>query len=437
MRQYVGARYVPKFSDVNDGEWSSTYSYEALIIVRYGNDYYTSKKPVPVGIEITNDEYWVLSGDYNGAISALNGRVDGVQDELDDAEEDIAKLRNDVDRRYIFIGDSYAELTSVTNAWIGVSCGIIGCTLGTNAYKYTKGGAGFVGNSQGKTFGDLIADAYTDLGDNASLITDIIVCGGCNDSDTSYTTQQINTAKENFYNYVFQHFPNAHIFIGCIGGFQDWTQRNKLEEVRWIYNYQTAKVTPIYNAYIPMLNNGFFSDRVHPNASGLNAIGMVVGTAVLAKSPFGCLNLRYDNIVFDSLASGVSSTDGTIRMRLTANGVELDITHLGVNYSTPITVTYNNGFVLPIGRVNRGSTALTGLFNSTALGGYIQTLPVTVYMNSGYNFKQAQGTLVFVYDDTSGGIDVSIVGKTTPDESTSSSTYSNIRVEMSHCTFAL
>lgn len=76
VREYVGARYVPKFSDLNGGDWDNTYSYESLIIVKYGNDYYTSKKAVPVGIAITNTDYWVKTGDYNGAISTLQGEID-------------------------------------------------------------------------------------------------------------------------------------------------------------------------------------------------------------------------------------------------------------------------------------------------------------------------------------------------------------------------
>lgn len=83
VRQYIGARYVPKFSDLNGGEWDNTYSYEPLTIVKYGNDYYTSKIPVPVGADILNDEYWVKTGDYNGAISTLDTRVSELEDHVD------------------------------------------------------------------------------------------------------------------------------------------------------------------------------------------------------------------------------------------------------------------------------------------------------------------------------------------------------------------
>lgn len=81
VREYVGARYVSKFSDVNNGVWDNSYSYEALTIVKYGNDFYTSKIPVPVGADINDDQYWVLTGNYNGAIAALDARLHTLEDE--------------------------------------------------------------------------------------------------------------------------------------------------------------------------------------------------------------------------------------------------------------------------------------------------------------------------------------------------------------------
>lgn len=74
-RQYIGARYVPKFAE--PVEWDSTRSYEALTIVTHNNNSYTSKKNVSKGIDIENTEYWVLTGNYNEQIiSALSGIKD-------------------------------------------------------------------------------------------------------------------------------------------------------------------------------------------------------------------------------------------------------------------------------------------------------------------------------------------------------------------------
>ena len=85
VQTYVGARYVPKFTDKNGGDWDNTFSYEALEIVKHGSDFYTAKIPVPVGVAITDTQYWVLTGEYNGAIASLNTRVS-------DLESDVAGL---------------------------------------------------------------------------------------------------------------------------------------------------------------------------------------------------------------------------------------------------------------------------------------------------------------------------------------------------------
>lgn len=60
-RQYVGARYVPKIM----GEWNKALQYEALCVVTYMGNSFTSKVPVPANVEINNTDYWVNTGNYN------------------------------------------------------------------------------------------------------------------------------------------------------------------------------------------------------------------------------------------------------------------------------------------------------------------------------------------------------------------------------------
>ena len=80
-RQYIGARYVPKFS--NPIEWSATGIYnEPLIIVTYLNNSYTSKKPVPVGSPPTDGEYWALTGAYNAQVAEYRQEVEELKNEI-------------------------------------------------------------------------------------------------------------------------------------------------------------------------------------------------------------------------------------------------------------------------------------------------------------------------------------------------------------------
>lgn len=63
-RQYVGARYVPKIM----GEWNKALQYEALSVVTYMGNSFTSKVPVPANVEIDNTNYWVNTANYNAQV---------------------------------------------------------------------------------------------------------------------------------------------------------------------------------------------------------------------------------------------------------------------------------------------------------------------------------------------------------------------------------
>lgn len=98
VRQYIGARYVPKFfenSATNDSTWAENTPYEPLTIVTWNNFSYTSKVKVPstVGAPNLNPQYWVLTGDYSGSISAILDRLDGAEGDIDQLEDDVNELQ--------------------------------------------------------------------------------------------------------------------------------------------------------------------------------------------------------------------------------------------------------------------------------------------------------------------------------------------------------
>lgn len=71
--QYVGARYVPLFADPLT--WDITKTYEPLTIVYYQGNSYTSRQAVPAGIDITNTDFWALTGNYNAQIEQYRQEV--------------------------------------------------------------------------------------------------------------------------------------------------------------------------------------------------------------------------------------------------------------------------------------------------------------------------------------------------------------------------
>ena len=82
VRQYVGARYVPKFA--NPVEWAADTSYEALTIVTFNNASYTSKVQVPptVGNPANNPKYWALTGNYNAQVEQYRQETETVSNNL-------------------------------------------------------------------------------------------------------------------------------------------------------------------------------------------------------------------------------------------------------------------------------------------------------------------------------------------------------------------
>ena len=68
---YIGNRYVPLF----DGAWDNTKEYEPLTIVEYNGASYTSRTNVPIGAEITNNTFWVCTGNYNAQVEQYRKEV--------------------------------------------------------------------------------------------------------------------------------------------------------------------------------------------------------------------------------------------------------------------------------------------------------------------------------------------------------------------------
>ena len=96
IRQYVGARYVPKFAD--PVAWASGTSYEAMTIVTYNNSSYTSKIPVPatVGNPADNPDYWALTGNYNAQVEQYRQETETVSNNLTTLQGQITTVSNNL-----------------------------------------------------------------------------------------------------------------------------------------------------------------------------------------------------------------------------------------------------------------------------------------------------------------------------------------------------
>lgn len=77
LQQYVGSRYVPIFGRKGENSiiWDNTKPYEPLTVVLYQGASYTSRQYVPVGIDIRNEEFWALTGNYNAQVEQYRQEV--------------------------------------------------------------------------------------------------------------------------------------------------------------------------------------------------------------------------------------------------------------------------------------------------------------------------------------------------------------------------
>lgn len=84
VTQYVGARYVPLFA--NPPQWTNDRQYEPLTIVLYQGNSFTSMQYVPIGIDITNEEFWAQTGNYNAQIEQYRQEVKEYTKKIADIE---------------------------------------------------------------------------------------------------------------------------------------------------------------------------------------------------------------------------------------------------------------------------------------------------------------------------------------------------------------
>lgn len=94
MPKYNTGRCIP----VCEGVHSETKEYLNLSVVletSTGNSY-TSKKKVPVGIELNNLDYWALSGQYNAQMAEVHRRIAQIEAENTNLRSEIAKIKADI-----------------------------------------------------------------------------------------------------------------------------------------------------------------------------------------------------------------------------------------------------------------------------------------------------------------------------------------------------
>ena len=353
-RQYIGARYVPKFyTNSVDGSslWESNVVYDPLTYVTLSNAHmYISKKQIPatVGTPASNAEYWLDVGSYNGFIDDLQNQINDINDvtipalesDIDDLEDRVDHLN---DRTFVIITDSYGSYQNTNNRnfyeeamyKLGIS----------DYYGFYRGSAGFCRTSP-LNFLDVLQDNEASIADKTA-ITDIIVCGGANDQ---VAPDDVSAGMVTFINYVRTNYPNAKIHVGfftesiapdLIGNFSKAVENYKTTCINKGINYIT-------NSEFIMRKISFYeNDNVHPSLYGITALSKYFAQFIAT----GAID------VWERASSTIVSNDADFTISANADHLvqvqhndQIEIT----NYSggSMLTFTSANGFTLSAGQTN-------------------------------------------------------------------------------------
>lgn len=328
--RYIGARYVPKFADPI--EWSDQRTYEPLTIVTVNGASYTSKQSVPVGVPITDSNYWVITGNYNaqvesyrqivetfdtrittnhtdivnveqknaaqdsdiasladtitlnqGNIRDLGIRLDLAETDMQQNARDITQLRTDVETlqnapsprksHIAFIGDSFSDGS-------GEVAQKLADNLGYQLINKAAAGAGFTTGSY--RFGEQLADLIID--ENFEDVEAIFVYGGVNDwNDAHSTVNAMQTAFSNFKSLWTtvprEKRPRLIFAFGNVGvttqakydGFLQW-----VKDCTRLLRSSVGMIGVVDGVYQWLMgfnpSSVFNSDNLHPNDTGCRII---------------------------------------------------------------------------------------------------------------------------------------------------------------------
>lgn len=325
IRQYIGARYVPRFM----GLYDVTQVYQALDVVDNGaGTSYIAKKTVPAGTVLSNTDYWFVYGATSGAILDIQTRLGAAENDIDNLELDVSALQSGLtaannnitdlkryttNRRYVFIGDSYDRIGS--NSWVINVCNILGIT---DYVRVTQGGYGFYRDGtltwENLLRGTTITDPET--------VTDVVICGGANDSAVSEANLQ--SAMESFNTYIKGRFPNLkNVYLGWIAWRGDFgSLPRNMENACGLYQ-RFGKLLGwrlLHNVEYPLHDLQYMSDvsgeRFHPTSGGVTYISRYIAQALLT----GSCDVRYIATQAFSYNSAVATGSNFTLEGVTNNG---------------------------------------------------------------------------------------------------------------------
>ena len=344
VTQYIGARYVPKFYENSDGteEWRAGVEYEPLTIVTYNGNSYTSKKPVPsnIGNPSDNTAYWVSTGNYNQQVEEYRQEVQEYKGDVDELTAAVPGMISGAAyqaqslayRRFVFIGDSYAEGYTPDGNVTGW-CNIVANKLGLATDQYGiwyRGGAGFIADGQGRNFLGLLNDSSMT---SPETVTDVIVAGGYNDKSAAQPA--VVAAIATFVARAKVLYPNARVSVGMIGMSANAADVYNISRACRNYIEGAGKAGAAYMNNVQYAMREYFksfaTDGVHANEWGQNRIASAVCDYIRSGS---CdIYYAYESCAF----TGMDSSNNLNSIACTLNNCILSVSaqnNITISYET-------------------------------------------------------------------------------------------------------
>lgn len=341
---------------------------------------------------------------------------DEVNNKLDEMAED-GTLENIINQQIfgeitskytIMLGDSYAKgATNQEGVYITSWCDYLKdlMNLSSNDYKkISSAGAGFIrrGSTSNTNFIEALQAEINNIPD-LSLVKNIIVCGGYNDS--SYSASDIKDAITTFNNYVTSNFPNAHLYIGCVGYDSGTASAN-------ITNNKNI-ATNVYPAYANATNsriryqsytylNGvenvlksnykglMYTNNAHPNETGQKELAYAIYESMYHGrfDPY-----TYYNATLTPYNEVGTLNSGTYRVYHAGGNITVGATNIKISYAeadnktlggTDFTNILNyecNNFYVFSTQVSLNICESTAIVEDYTAGKFV--LPCQIYMNNG------------------------------------------------------
>lgn len=282
VREYVGARYVPLFADPI--EWNDKRTYEPLTIVEHEGNSYTSRQFVPLGIDISNEVFWALTGNYNAQVEqyrqevlAFDGRITKNTNDIAKNTKDIAGVKSVVDNleshvgtEFIVIGDSWSDTDPSTTTYIKWPITFQKYTR-MNIHNYARNGASVVGSTpdpgQSGNFLGQVNKAIADTSFDHSRVELIVIMGGVNDYRSGRTFSDVAEAWSGHIASLTAAFPKARIvsFLNyqIFLSRDEWNWTNLAKRI-----IRERSGCPVHSMIGWVSGSQFIADKVHPNDAG-------------------------------------------------------------------------------------------------------------------------------------------------------------------------